>query len=96
VAYAAEWAEGALWEVKGLERSSNTDEHPTRQSRVAADKVQLVMEGGKTLRLDPKVRIRAQGGGVISLEELPAQSRIRYSPVNGLVTEIMLLDLLAR
>lgn len=95
MAAAAEWAEGALLEIKGLERAQEK-EGRSGQSSVAFDKVVLVMEGGKTLRLDPKVRVRREAAGVMSLEELPAQSRIRYSPQTGLVTEIILLDMLAR
>lgn len=95
MAAAAEWAEGALIEIKGLERAQEK-EGSSGQSSVAVDKVVLVMEGGKTLRLDPKVRVRREAAGVMSLQELPPQSRIRYSPQTGLVTEIILLDMLAR
>lgn len=94
-AAAAEWAEGALLEIKGLERAQEKESR-SGHSPVAFDKVVLVMEGGKTLRLDPKVRVRREAAGVMSLEELPVQSRIRYSPQTGLVTEIILLDVLAR
>lgn len=95
MAAAAEWAEGALLEIKGLERTQEKEPR-SGQRPVAFDKVVLVMEGGKSLRLDPKVRIRREAAGVMSLEELPVQSRIRYSPQTGLVTEIILLDMLAR
>jgi hypothetical protein len=95
IAYGADWAEGTVAEIKGLERSAK-DEHSSGQHRISFDKVELVMDNGKTLRLDPKVRIRAQGATMISIEELPEHSRIRYSPQNGLVTEINLLETLPR
>lgn len=93
-AVAADWTEGSLIEIRGMDKAS---EHNGRSGRrpIALDKVELVMQGGPTLRLAPSVRV-LRDGSVIPLEELPAQSRIRYSPVKGLVTEIVLLDLLAR
>jgi hypothetical protein len=91
---AADWAEGSLLEIKGIKKSSEQDEHPGRRSD-SVDKVELVMQGGPTLRLAPSVKIR-RDGVLIPLEQLPTQSRIRYSPSKGLVTEVVLLDLLAR
>lgn len=93
-AFAADWAEGSLLEIKGLDTSSGQEGRSGRRS-IAVDKVELVMQGGPTLRLAPTVMIR-RDDAVISLEELPAQSRIRYSPSTGPVTEIMLLEMLAR
>jgi hypothetical protein len=91
---AADWAEGSLLEIKGMKKSSEQDEHPGRRSD-SVDKVELVMQGGPTLRLAPSVKIR-RDGVLIPLGQLPTQSRIRYSPSKGPVAEIVLLDLLAR
>lgn len=92
VAAAADWTEGVLLEIKGLDRKGEDSSH----SRLNLDTLELVMDKGPVLKLDPNVKITGEGNEPMGLEALPTQSRIRFSPRGGRVKEIILLDVLAR
>lgn len=92
VAVAADWTEGVLLEIKGLDRKGEGSNH----SRLNFDTLELVMDKGPVLKLDPNLKITGEGNEPMGLEALPAQSRIRFRPQGGLVKEIILLDVLAR
>jgi hypothetical protein len=92
VAAAADWTEGVLLEIRGLDRRGEGSNH----SRLNFDTLELVMDKGLVLKLDPNLKITGEGNEPMELEALPVQSRIRFRPRGGLVKEIILLDVLAR
>jgi len=92
VAVAADWTEGVLLEIKGLDHRGEGSNH----SRLKLDTLELVMDKGPILKLDPNFKITGEGNEPMELEALPVQSRIRFRPQGGLVKEIILLDVLAR
>lgn len=87
-ASAAEWSEGILAEIKGLETEEGKNSDPSN--------ILLVMQGGNFYQLDPKVKIKDTAGSSISLDMLPFPSRIRFLTEKKLIKEIILIEVFPR
>jgi len=84
----SEWSEGMLEQVLGLSEEEGHGE--------SAGPIQIVLEDGTTLPLDPRVRIRDVQGNPISLMRFTSTSKIRFRLEKGIVKELVLIEALPR
>ncbi len=85
------WSDGILAEVKGAQLNQDQT-----NSLGLERPVEVLMEDGQVFVMGPDVKIRNKEGSTLSLNTLPVQSRVRYRAEDGVIKEIVLMEVLPR
>lgn len=94
-AWAEEWSEGVLVEIKGIE---STVRRMTKgeKVRINMNKTEVVIDGKKTFKLDPNIDVKDTKGKAVPLDELLFPSKIRYMHEKGVIKEMILMEVSPR
>jgi hypothetical protein len=88
VAGAADWSEGILSKVHGL---------PGQEGQEGIrGPVEIELDNGSTLPVDPTTKIKDANGNPLSWERLLVPCKIRFVLEKGVVKEVVLIEVLPR
>jgi hypothetical protein len=89
VAQASEWSQPVLIRVIGFQMKDETQDE-------IVGPVEIEMEDGQSLPLDPRAKFKNEKGDPISLSSFTAPSKVRFLSDKGVVKEMILIEALPR